>query len=177
MQCADKGLQQLGNQTLVAHVHAAISPQVDEVMVSANRNLDVYAAIATVVRDRSTGFAGPLAGIEAALEAAGDRWLASVPVDCPTPPADLIDRLADALNDNRDACCAAAHDGERVQPMFALYRSGLLDAVRRALRDNVATRQWQRDIGCVSVDFSDCADAFRNLNTQAELNAYTLASR
>ncbi|MGA7296295.1 MAG: NTP transferase domain-containing protein, partial [Rhodanobacteraceae bacterium] len=46
MHGADKGLQPVGEQSLVACVHAAMAPQVDEVMISANRNIDAYAAIA-----------------------------------------------------------------------------------------------------------------------------------
>lgn len=172
MQGADKGLQKLGKRTLIEHVHAAIAPQVDKVVISANRNLDVYAAIAPAMRDRTAGFAGPLAGIEVALEHAADCWLVTVPVDCPTPPANLIQRLSDALSANADSNCAVAFDGERVQPLFALYRQGLLDAARDALRDNVAPWQWQRDIGCVQVDFSDCNDAFRNLNNQVDLDVF-----
>lgn len=172
MHGADKGLQLVGEQSLVACVHAAMAPQVDEVMISANRNIEAYAAIAPTWRDRHTGFAGPLAGIEVALEVAADRWLATVPVDCPTPPADLVSRLHAALQDHPQARCAAVFDGERVQPLFALYRDGLGDAARRALRDNIGPWCWQREIGCVQVDFSDCRHAFRNLNSQAELDDF-----
>ena len=113
----------------------------------------------------------PLAGIAMALEAAADRWLLSVPVDCPAPPSKLAGRLTAALADHDDARCVVAFDGERGQPLFALYRHGLADAARQALRDNVAVWRWQREIGCVQVDFADCADAFRNLNTDADLRS------
>ena len=149
MHGADKGLQLVGDTRLVALVLAAVAPQVDAVMISANRNIDTYAALAPTRQDRCTGFAGPMAGIEVALDMAADRWLATVPVDCPTPPADLVARLCDALRQNPLARCAAVFDGERVQPLFALYREGLGDAARRALRDNtgpqpMAKRDWPR---------------------------------
>lgn len=172
MHGADKGLQHCGGRLLVEHVHAAIAPQVDAVVISANRNLQAYARIAPVVRDRTAGFAGPLAGIASALDRTANRWLATVPVDCPTPPANLVRRLADALTVDFNANCAVVFDGERVQPLFALYRNGLADAAHDALRDNAAPWQWQGDLGCVPVDFSDCRDAFRNLNSQADLDAF-----
>ena len=39
----DKGLQLLGGKPMVAHVIARLAPQVDEILVNANRNPERYA--------------------------------------------------------------------------------------------------------------------------------------
>ncbi|NCA24981.1 MAG: molybdenum cofactor guanylyltransferase MobA, partial [Betaproteobacteria bacterium] len=61
---ADKGLLVHHGQPLVNHAIARLKPQVETIIVSANRNLDVYAALGhRVVRDTVadvTRSAGPL---------------------------------------------------------------------------------------------------------------------
>ena len=64
---ADKGLLELAGRPLVAHLLEALRPQVATVLISANRNTEVYARFgATVVPDPWPDFRGPLAGIAAA---------------------------------------------------------------------------------------------------------------
>lgn len=171
MHGADKGLVELDGRPLVAHVMAALAGQVDRVLISANRNTAAYRAWAPVVTDGVDGFAGPLAGIAAAMARYPEYPVVSVPVDCPAPPGDLVDGLRAALARAPEAACAVVHDGERLQPLFALYRPGLAAAAARALRDNGAVWRWQQSVGLVPADFSHRRPMFRNLNTRAELDA------
>lgn len=90
----DKGLLELRGRPLAAWVAERLAPQVDELLVSANRNGERYAAIGyRVVGDRIPGFAGPLAGLHAALKVAAHQLVATVPCDSPFLPADLVLRL------------------------------------------------------------------------------------
>ena len=51
---------------MVAHVLARLAPQVGDVLINANQNLDRYRAFGQpVVADAVGGFAGPLAGLHA----------------------------------------------------------------------------------------------------------------
>ncbi|RZJ09619.1 MAG: molybdenum cofactor guanylyltransferase MobA, partial [Rubrivivax sp.] len=78
----DKGLQLLDGQPLVAHVIRRLAPQADALFISANRNLDAYAALGHTVLADPPGleFAGPLAGMLAALQALpADAWLLTAP--------------------------------------------------------------------------------------------------
>ncbi|MGH3851395.1 MAG: NTP transferase domain-containing protein, partial [Pseudonocardiaceae bacterium] len=64
----DKGLQAFRGKPMVAHVLARFAPQVNEVLINANRNLEQYARLGyRVVADEIGGFAGPLAGLERGL--------------------------------------------------------------------------------------------------------------
>ena len=59
----DKGLQPLHGKTMVEAVLARLAPQVSEIVINANQNLDTYARFGhRVVPDAIGGFAGPLAG-------------------------------------------------------------------------------------------------------------------
>ena len=70
----DKGLVALCGKPLVEHALAALSPQVNTVIINANRNRERYAAYGhPVIADSRQGFQGPLAGMLSCIEAAGDR--------------------------------------------------------------------------------------------------------
>ena len=59
-----KALQLLQDRPLIAWVHAALQPQCEEILVSANDNPDAYARYGSrVLADRLAGYAGPLAGL------------------------------------------------------------------------------------------------------------------
>ena len=65
----DKGLVAFEDVPLVEHVIGILKPQCRTLVVSANRNEDVYAKYGyPVVTDDDKNFSGPLAGIAAALE-------------------------------------------------------------------------------------------------------------
>jgi len=153
----DKGLESLGGRPLIAYVIDRIRPQVDEVMIVANRHADDYAMFAPVIADDAPGFLGPLAGIATALAHCRTPWLLTASVDMPEPPLDLASKLSDAAAD-----VAVAHDGERRQPLFALYSTKLAKAAKEGLERDLAVWRWQDEHGAVEVVFPD---AFNNLNT------------
>ena len=94
----DKGLQELRGRPLVAWVSERLAPQVDELLINANQNVERYAAFGDrVVPDQIPDYAGPLAGVHAALSAAAYPLVATAPCDSPFLPADLVFRLFSAL--------------------------------------------------------------------------------
>jgi molybdenum cofactor guanylyltransferase len=59
----DKGLQVFRGKPMVAHVIERLAPQVDELLINANRNPADYGRFGhRVIADEIEGFAGPLAG-------------------------------------------------------------------------------------------------------------------
>lgn len=167
----DKGLLPLSGRPLIAHVIAALRGQAGSILICANRNADRYAQFAPVIADGGREFRGPLAGIAAALRACKSEWLLTVPVDCPRPPGDLAVRLLDAaLAENRDV--AAAFDGARVQPLFALYRRTLAANAEDALKRDMPVVRWQQGLHRALADFSTRTQEFGNLNTPEEFRRW-----
>ena len=166
----DKGLQPFRGRPMVAHVLERFAPQVDELLVNANRNPEAYAAFGhRVIADEIEGFAGPLAGFERALAHACGELVATVPCDSPFLPADLVRRLRNAL-ESRGADLAVAKTGEQAHPVFCLMKRG----VHASLRDFLAGGQrkidrWYSSLAVVEVAFDDEAEAFLNINTREEL--------
>lgn len=166
----DKGLLQLNGKAMIAHILERLEPQVGKLMINANRNEDEYARFNyPVIKDRVTGFCGPLAGIASALEHCDSPYLLSVPCDSPYIPDDLAARFAAALTD-KQADIAVANNGERLQPVFNLLNTGLLESLLAYLDSGERKiDRWFKQHQFVEVDFSDAPRAFININTPEEL--------
>ena len=167
---ADKGLQELGGRPMAAHVLERLAPQVDAVLISANRNLERYAELGCpVLPDTLDGYAGPLAGLQAALAQATTPLLVTAPCDSPFLPANLVARLHDGLV-AQQAELAVAFAAGRVHRAFCLLRRELLpglDAFLAAGERRVGL--WHASLKVAEVDFNDDAAAFGNINTTDEL--------
>ena len=171
----DKGLQAFRGRPLVDHAIARLAPQVAEVMVSANRNADLYAQRGVrVLADPSADFPGPLAGMLAGLRAARTPWLAVVPCDSPLLPVDLVERLANGMaQDARGAVVERfAGRGEfRLEPVCCLLATSLADDLARSLDagDRKVESWLLRHATPVLFERADDDGAFANFNTLAEL--------
>ncbi len=165
----DKGLQLLRDKPMVEHVIGRLAPQVDEILINANQNLEAYGRFGyRVVPDAIGGFAGPLAGLHAGLGAAKYPLALTVPCDSPFLPADLFSRLNGKLQGND---LAVAKTGDQAHPVFSLVRVSVLDHLSRFL--SAGGRKidaWYSTLNIIEVPFDDEADAFRNINTREELN-------
>ncbi len=89
----DKGLMPWAGEPLVAHA-LRLMANLPQVLISANRSLARYQAFGyEVVTDDQDDFGGPLIGLRQALRRATEPWTASLPVDCPRLPSDIMSRL------------------------------------------------------------------------------------
>ena len=161
----DKGMVEFRNMPLIEHVLHRIAPQVDALVINANRNFDFYAASGLpVVPDERLDFAGPLAGIEASLSKAPTPLALIVPCDTPFLPTDLVTRMIDVMH-KEQADVVIPDDGEREQPLICLMKTSLKDSISRVLDANCPkVRDWLALQNPAWVDFSDQPEAFANIN-------------
>ena len=180
----DKGLQNFNGIPLALHTLMRLGPQVETVMVNANRNLSAYESFgASVWPDASTDFAGPLSGFLVGLERAETPYVLTVPCDTPRLPLDLAERLAQALaRENADIAMAAApetdadgHTHLRTQPVFCLMKIELSESlVKFTHAGGRKIDAWTAQHTTVVVPFDAPSDdplAFANVNTLTELQA------
>jgi molybdenum cofactor guanylyltransferase len=177
----DKGLQPFRGATMAAHVLQRLAPQVGAIAINANQNLDAYAAFgAPVWPDDLEGFEGPLAGLETGLRRCVTPLMVTAPCDSPFLPADLVARLAAALEvDGADLALAeteeAGADGVlrvQQQPVFALVKVSALPHLSAYLSAGGRRMDgWYDRIKVARVRFEN-ADAFRNINTLRELQQF-----
>jgi molybdopterin-guanine dinucleotide biosynthesis protein A len=166
----DKGLVELRGRPMAGWVLERLRPQVDELIINANQNAERYAAFGyPVFPDDIGGFAGPLAGLHAALSRARHPLVATAPCDSPFLPADFVERLHAAL-DTAGAKLAVARTFDQPQPVFCLCRRDVLPHLGEFLAAGGRKIDlWYATLKIVEVRFDDEADAFRNINTRDEL--------
>lgn len=167
---ADKGLIPFQGKPLVAHVLEKLKPQVDELLLNANREIEAYRQFGfPVVSDTIAGFAGPLAGLHCGMINARHPLIVTAPCDSPFLPEDLVGRLLQALR-RQNADLAVVKTGNRQQPVFSLCRTSLLPNLTRFLQGGGhKVDAWHAGLKTVYVAFDDEASAFANINTPEEL--------
>ena len=173
MGSVDKGLQPLRGKPMVVWVLERFTPQINEVLINANQNIEQYQALGhVVIPDDIGGFAGPLAGLHRGLSAATHTLVATVPCDSPFLPLDLIERLHAALHEQK-ADLAVARTGDQPHPVFCLTRKAVLPSLTQFLESGGRKIDaWYAALKVIEVRFDDEADAFSNINTVAELNTF-----
>jgi molybdenum cofactor guanylyltransferase len=168
----DKGQVLFRGRPLVQWVLERLLPQVDEIVISANRTIDRYADLGhPVIQDQLGGFAGPLAGLHAGLYAATSPWVMAVPCDAPFIPDDLVARLGEVLWKNHSGPgLAFVSQGTQKHPVFCLCRPSLAPSIKTFLEEgHHQVREWQRQAGAIEVAFDGPPTAFENVNTPADL--------
>jgi molybdopterin-guanine dinucleotide biosynthesis protein A len=164
----DKGLKELHGRPMVQWVLERLAPQVDDIVINANQNLERYRGFGhRVVSDEIAGFAGPLAGLHAGLKAVKHPLAVTVPCDSPFLPLDLVERLHKNLGEND---LAVAKTGDQPHPVFALVRRHCREPLEAFLaQGGRKIDAWYASLKVVEVSFDDEADAFRNINTLEDL--------
>jgi len=170
MNGADKGLVLLQSKPLIQHVIERLTPQVDEIFINANRELAQYQSLGyTVLKDVVEEFLGPLAGFSLGLQHAKYNDVLIVPCDSPLLPVDLAQRLMAALVKNKSDIAVASSD-DNTHPVFCLCKKTVLPSLTAYLEQGERrVSAWQKSQQYIEVDFSDCNEAFTNLNTFEDL--------
>jgi len=170
----DKGLQNHRGLPLAMHALMRLQPQVDAMLINANRNLGAYEALgAPVYPDSTPDFAGPLAGVLVGLEQCQTPWMVTVPCDTPAFPLDLVEHLARTADEQQADVAYAVTvepDGrEQSHPVFCLLRSDLMESLVAFMHGGGRKIDaWFAQHKAVGVRFPD-AQAFFNANTPQEL--------
>lgn len=169
----DKGLKLLRGKPMIAWVIERFAPQVDELLLNANQNLERYGHFGyRVISDAIEGFAGPLAGLQRALAEARHELVATVPCDSPFLPTDLIERLRSALQQH-GADFAVARTGQQAHPVFCLCRRSVAASLTEYLtQGGRKIDAWYAALKVTEVAFDENAAAFSNVNTEADLAAF-----
>lgn len=166
----DKGMLNLGGHPLVVHARERICPQVTEILLSANRNHDLYRSwgFSVIADEKEYLGAGPLAGLYAGLAYATSSLVLTLPCDTPFFPDTLLHRLFQTLS-TRDAEIVFPVSGGQSHQAFLLCRTHLKDSLKKYLDSGQRqVLEWVQSHRHVAVSFPD-GDDFFNVNTPEEL--------
>lgn len=163
---SDKGLRRYRHRRLIDHVIARVSPQVDDIIISANRNLEKYNSLGfTVVQDNTDINNGPLAGIQSAMPHCRNPWVLVIPCDMPALPGDLVTRLQQYIG---ESSLIAVRCNDKIQLVFLMHKR-LLDSINNFLDGRQHTvMRWVNSVEPNFVDI-DHEDFWHNINTSEQL--------
>lgn len=167
----EKALATIRGRRIIDRVIAAVSAQVDAVVINANGDPSRFADSGLIVfPDDIPDVGTPLAGLHAALGFAfreGFEAVLTVPSDAPFLPVDLVARLEVT---GMGAAIAASNGQEHY--LTGLWSSALLGDFGMALaRPRMPRMQdWARACGAAVVEWpAQPYDPFFNVNTPDEL--------
>ena len=172
----EKALAVLGGETLLSRAVRRAKSQVSQIIVSGRSDLLRGLGLdLPVIEDSIKDFAGPLAGVLAALDWVAVnkpriKLVASFAVDVPFFPLDLVRRMEVRLSKSgKKLCCAQS--GSRLQPVFGLWEVSLREDLRSALI--LGERKvdiWTAKQGCAVETFrGKDPDLFFNINAPEDM--------
>jgi molybdopterin-guanine dinucleotide biosynthesis protein A len=173
----DKPLRSIRGRTILERVVDRFLPQCDGAILNANGDPARFQALGLpVIGDSVPDFAGPLAGILAALDWAAEKrpdiaYVASVAADTPFLPRDLVGRLHKA-REATGAPLACAESGGQVHPVNGLWAVRLREDLREALTVEGLRKidRWTARHGIAHAGWpTEPYDPFFNANTPEDL--------
>ena len=169
----DKGLILFKHKPLIEHVITALKPQLDTIVINANRNIERYQQFGLpVISDRLEDFCGPLAGMLSTMQSTDTGYILTVPCDAPIISPHYRQRMMETLF-YEQAEIAVAYDGQRLQPVFSLIPTRLQDDLSQFLaQGNRKIDLWFEQYKLAIVDFSDQPESFTNVNSPDDINRY-----
>lgn len=166
----DKGLISFLDKPMIAHVIEKLKPQVTDILINANREIDQYQSFGfPVLQDQIEDFAGPLAGLHTGMRHAKTEFILTVPCDSPLLSTHLASQLIAALHQN-NADIAIAKTNNQAHPVFCLCRVNLASDLEEFLTTGGRkVEDWQKKHRLTIVNFDDQSPAFSNINTMDDL--------
>lgn len=164
----DKGLVMLNGRPLWQHVRRRLAPQVGKLVISANRNVDIYRRSGLpIISDSLPEFPGPLAGMLSVMQNVDSEWFLFCPCDTPMIPQDVAQQLWQARG---DAPAVWVNDGERDHPTIALINRRLAPALEAYLASGERrVMVFLRQSGGTALTIDGHRSQFANVNTPADL--------
>ena len=162
----DKGLADYKGKPFIQHITEHISTQVDDIVISANRNIDRYKKFtAKVIKDTTQDFQGPLAGVSACIPECAHEWILVLPCDIPLLPNNLVTKL---MVQNSKLAVAKAY--EHRQLVFLMH-SSLGENLDEFLKQgHHKAMSWIELQNPAVVTFEGNGNTFLNINTPEDLN-------
>jgi len=168
---------ELAGSTLLERAVRVLAAACDDVLVVAPSGLDLGPVTARRVAD-AAGHAGPVAGLVAGLEAAGDARCALLGVDFPCVTSALVRVLLERLEDQPALDVVAPRPRGVPQPLVSAVAAPAAPRIRAALESGETSLRGVFGVLAVAwLDDPDIdrlpggAEALLNVNTPADLNA------
>jgi molybdopterin-guanine dinucleotide biosynthesis protein A len=170
----DKSQLRIGGRSILQRQTAALGSCFDRIFLVGSRTADSAADSLIVIPDRMPG-RGPLGGLDAALDAAGEDDVMLLACDMPNVTGPWLSHLVSLLADV-DAVVPRTERG--YHPLCAVYAQSCRSTVQRRLdRGQLRMLDLLQELRVRPVDpaeigrFGEANHLLANVNTQADLDA------
>jgi molybdenum cofactor guanylyltransferase len=173
----DKGLIEFDGRLMIEILIDRLQHQQLDILINANRNQLTYQSYGyPVIGDELGDFQGPLAGFASAMATVKTRYILTLPCDSPVLAERFVERFIETQG-REDSSVCVAFDGERLQPVYALIETRLLDDLKQFLESGERKiDRWYAQHNYARVDFSDDVAMFQNINTPEDKQRMQQAS-
>lgn len=174
MNFQNKSFLKLGNKFFIENIIANLKQKVSKIIINANNDIDKYQYLnLEIVRDKISGYKGPLAGLHSAMynyqNTKEDLWFAILPTDAPIINSDYIDLFK--VQDKIKEMAFISKINGSVEPMFSFWSIKSFSYLDQILNNNDGYKimKFAEEIGFNYLNVSKKSEAeFFNVNNQED---------
>jgi molybdopterin-guanine dinucleotide biosynthesis protein A len=174
MNFQNKSFLKLGNKFFIENIIANLKQKVSKIIINANNDIDKYQYLnLEIVRDKISGYKGPLAGLHSAMynyqNTKEDLWFAILPTDAPIINSDYIDLFK--VQDKIKEMAFISKINGSVEPMFSFWSIKSFSYLDQILNNNDGYKimKFAEEIGFNYLNISKKSEAeFFNVNNQED---------
>ena len=174
MNFQNKSFLKLDNKFFIENIIANLEQKVLKIIINANNDIDKYQYLnLEIVRDKISGYKGPLAGLHSAMynyqNTKEDLWFAILPTDAPIINSDYIDLFK--VQDKIKEMAFISKINGSVEPMFSFWSIKSFSYLDQILNNNDGYKimKFAEEIGFKYLNVSKKSDAeFFNVNNQED---------
>ena len=174
MNFQNKSFLKIGNKFFIENIIANLKQKVSKIIINANNDIDKYQYLnLEIVRDKISGYKGPLAGLHSAMynyqNTKEDLWFAILPTDAPIINSDYIDLFK--IQDKIKEMAFISKINGSVEPMFSFWSIKSFSYLDQILNNNDGYKimKFAEEIGFNYLNISKKSEAeFFNVNNQED---------
>ena len=174
MNFQNKSFLKLDNKFFIENIIANLEQKVSKIIINANNDIDKYQYLnLEIVRDKISGYKGPLAGLHSAMynyqNTKEDLWFAILPTDAPIINRDYIDLFK--VQDKIKEMAFISKINGSVEPMFSFWSIKSFSYLDQILNNNDGYKimKFAEEIGFKYLNVSKKSEAeFFNVNNQED---------
>ena len=174
MNFQNKSFLKLDNKFFIENIIANLEQKVSKIIINANNDIDKYQYLnLEIVRDKISGYKGPLAGLHSAMynyqNTKEDLWFAILPTDAPIINSDYIDLFK--VQDKIKEMAFISKINGSVEPMFSFWSIKSFSYLDQILSNNDGYKimKFAEEIGFKYLNVSKKSEAeFFNVNNQED---------
>jgi len=167
----NKALIQFFDRPLIEHVIDALRPQVDQILISANRNIVELSYFGYSVIEDNLKNSGPLGGIASLIDHVTTDLAIVTTCDTMHIPENFVSELETSRTKNKADIAIAKNDIGIQRLNFSTTKETLAGARDFLKTGNLTVAQWQNEINACEVRFSSTEKLLPlyNINTPEDL--------